>query len=372
MAEVLSGRGVRDRLGAAAALARKEGWDALLITPGPDLRYLTGYDAVALERLTCLVLPDADEPTLVVPLLEAPAAAAAPLGDSGVRIATWGEVEDPYSLVASLLPQVTEVGVDDHMWAVKALSLRDSMPEARQHPAGRVLSQLRMRKSAEEVDALRRAARAIDDVHAAVPSLLRPGRTEQEVGRDIAALILEAGHVRTDFVIVASGPNSASPHHEVSDRILQPGDPIVVDIGGTMPDGYCSDETRTYALGDPGDDYRKAYDVLMMAQADACRAVRPGVSCESIDAAARDILTQAGLGDFFIHRTGHGIGLETHEEPYIVEGNTQPLEKGMAFSVEPGFYVAGRWGARIEDIVVCGEHGPDVLNSRPRELVVVE
>jgi Xaa-Pro aminopeptidase len=363
---------VRDRLERAGHLIRDASWDAVLITPGPDLRYLVGYDAVALERLTCLIVPGEGPPALVVPLLEKAAAMATPLGNAGIDVVTWSETEDPYSIVSGLVPGCRTVGVDDHMWAVKALALREAMPQAKQYAAGRILSPLRMRKSAEEVSALHRAARAIDSVHAAVPELLAPGRTEREVGRDIAALILEAGHTRTDFVIVASGPHSASPHHEVSDRVLQPGDPVVVDIGGTMPDGYCSDETRTYALGDPGADYLRAYDALHAAQRDACNAVRPGVTCEEIDAVARQRLASDGLADLFIHRTGHGIGLETHEEPYIVAGNTMPLAPGMAFSVEPGFYAEGRWGARIEDIVVCGETGPLVLNDRPRDLMVVE
>jgi Xaa-Pro aminopeptidase len=363
---------VRQRLGDAARLAHQAGCDALLITPGPDLRYLTGYDAVPLERLTCLVVPSDGPPILIAPLLERAAASASPLAAAGIEIATWGETDDPYALVGALVPGARQVGIDDHMWAVKALSLRAAMPSAEQRPAGSILEQLRMRKSPEEVSALLAAGRAIDWVHEQVPGLLRAGRTEREIGRDIAALILEAGHVRADFVIVASGPNSASPHHEVSDRVLVAGDPVVVDIGGTMPDGYCSDETRTYALGDPGADYVNAYDVLQRAQSEAVAAVRPGVPCEQIDAIARDILTDEGLGEFFIHRTGHGIGLETHEEPYIVSGNVLPLEQGMAFSVEPGFYVEGRWGARIEDIVACGSEGPVLMNHRPRDLVVVD
>lgn len=363
---------VRERVARAARLAAETGWDALLITPGPDLRYLVGYDAVPLERLTCLVIPAAGDPILVAPLLERPAAAASPLGRAGIDIRTWGETDDPYRLVAGLVPGAARVGVDDHMWAVKALSLRAAMPDAQQYAAGAVLSRMRMRKSPDEVASLLGAGRAIDEVHAAVPGLLRPGRTEREVGRDIAALILEAGHVTVDFVIVASGPNGASPHHEVSDRVLTPGDPIVVDIGGTMPDGYCSDETRMYSLGDPGEDYLRAYAVLQQAQREACEAVRPGVACESIDAVARDRLESEGLGDLFIHRTGHGIGLETHEDPYIVSGNSLPLEEGMTFSVEPGFYAEGRWGARIEDIVACGADGPVLLNHRPRDLVIVD
>ena len=258
------------------------------------------------------------------------------------------------------------------MWAEKVLALRAAMPDVEQRLAGLVLRELRMRKSPDEVEALRRAGAAIDAVHARVPEWLRAGRTEREVGQDFADAILDAGHVRVDFVIVASGPNAASPHHEVSDRVVERGDAVVVDIGGTMPDGYCSDETRTYAVGEPGADFQAAYDVLQAAQAAATLHVRPGVTCESVDAAARDVLTAAGYGELFIHRTGHGIGLETHEDPYLVIGNTERLEPGFAFSIEPGLYLAGRHGARIEDIVVCGQDGADLMNLRPRDLVVVD
>lgn len=360
------------RLAAASAASSRAQLDALLVTPGPDLRYLVGYDAVPLERLTCLVVRPGGEPVLVAPALERATAEASPAGDLGIEIATWQETDDPYALVASLAGAARVVALDDHMWASKVLALRSAMPGVEQVTANRVLGEMRMRKSAHEVEALQRAADAIDRVHAAVPSLLRLGRSEREVGRDIAELIITEGHVRADFVIVASGPNSASPHHEVSDRELRVGDAIVVDIGGTTAEGYCSDETRTYALGDPGDDYRAAYDALQVSQATATAAVRPGASCESIDEAARQSLTGAGLGEYFIHRTGHGIGLETHEEPYIVTGNERALEPGMAFSIEPGFYIPGRFGARIEDIVVCGPDGAVVLNARPRELVMVE
>jgi Xaa-Pro aminopeptidase len=227
-----------------------------------------------------------------------------------------------------------------------------------------------MRKDPAEVQALLAAGAAIDRVHAAVSGLLRPGRTEREVGADIADLIVQAGHVRVDFIIVGSGPNGASPHHEVSDRTLEAGDVVVVDIGGTMPDGYRSDCTRTYAIGEPPAGFLEAYAVLEQAQAAAVAHARPGVTCESVDAAARAVLTDAGLGDLFIHRTGHGIGLETHEDPYIVAGNDLVLDEGMAFSIEPGFYLEGRYGARIEDIVVASGDGVLVANNGPRELVV--
>ena len=361
------------RLDRAARRADDLGLGALLVTPGPDLRYLTGYDAVPLERLTCLVVRGAGStPVLVVPALERAAAEASPVPALGIEIRTWQETEDPYALVGSIVGDSAAVGLDDRMWAAKVLGLRAAMPGTEQRLAGAALSALRMRKSQDELASLTRAGEAIDRVHARVGAMLRPGRTEAEVGRDIAEAIIEEGHATVDFVIVASGPNSASPHHEVSDRVMRAGEPVVVDIGGSMPDGYCSDSTRTYALGDPGPDFTENYAALQEAQWAAVGSVRPGMACEDVDAVARGLLSGCGLGEFFIHRTGHGIGLETHEEPYIVRGNVLPLDPGMVFSVEPGFYIDGRFGARIEDIVACGEDGAVVLNSRPRDLCIVD
>jgi Xaa-Pro aminopeptidase len=360
------------RMAAARQAATAAGMDALVVTPGANLRYLTGYDALALERLTCLVLPVAGDARLVVPELERPAAAASPARRLELQIVAWEETADPYAVVASVLgPAIRRVGLDDHMWAAHVLRFREVLPQTEQALAGMVLSGLRMRKSPDEVAALRRAAEAIDRVHAAMGQWLRPGRTEREVGRDIAEAILDDGHVRVDFVIVGSGPNGASPHHALSDRVIRAGEPVVVDIGGTTADGYCSDETRTYVVGDPPEDFLRYYEVLRAAQDAACAAVRPGVSCEQIDRIARDMIADGGYGPFFVHRTGHGIGLETHEDPYLVSGNRTALAPGMAFSVEPGVYLPHRHGARIEDIVVCTEVAGERLNRRPRDLTVL-
>jgi len=362
------------RLGQAAAAAAGAGIGALLLTPGPDLRYVTGYDAQQLERLTCLVVPAAGReqpPFLVVPRLELPAAEASPAGRLHLELVPWHETDDPYRLITGRLGAPGTVGVSDRMWALMLLRFRAELPAARMVLASAALRSLRMRKSAAEVAALREAGAAIDRVHARVAGWLRPGRTEREVGADIAEAIVAEGHARTDFVIVASGPNAASPHHELSDRVLRPGDVVVVDIGGTMPSGYCSDCTRTYAIGEPPAGFAGYYAVLKDAQEAACAAVKPGVSAESIDAAAREPITAAGFGPSFFHRTGHGIGLEPHEDPYIVAGNAEPLEPGMAFSVEPGIY-PGPHGARIEDIVVCTAAGAERVNHNTRELIVVD
>jgi Xaa-Pro aminopeptidase len=359
-----------ERLRLAADAAGAAGLGALLLTPGPDLRYVIGYDAQQLERLTCLALPANGDPFLVVPRLELPAAQASPAGRFGLEMIPWDETDDPYALVGGRLGLVSSVGLSDRMWAMMVLRFRAALPAARQGLASAALRGLRSRKSPAEVAALREAGAAIDQVHAAMPGWLRPGRTELEVAADVAAAISEAGHVRADFVIIASGPNAASPHHEPSGRVLQPGDAVVVDIGGTMPSGYCSDCTRVYAIGGPPGEFLRYYEVLRDAQEAACGAVRPGVTAEAVDAAARVPITEAGYGPEFVHRTGHGIGLETHEDPYIVAGNAERLEPGMAFSVEPGIY-PGPHGARIEDIVVCTGQGYERLNHVTRELVVV-
>jgi Xaa-Pro aminopeptidase len=264
---------------------------------------------------------------------------------------------------------VKRVAVASDMPALHVLGLRDALPLATQELATGVLRELRMRKDPAEVEYLRRAGAAIDAVHAQVPGWLRPGRTEAEVGADITAAIVAAGHSEAAFVIVGSGPNGASPHHEVSERVIEAGDVVVVDIGGPLPEGYNSDCTRTYVVGAPSDEVSDVYAVLQRAQAAAVAASRPGVTAESVDEAARAIIRDAGYGEYFVHRTGHGIGLEVHEEPYIVAGNALTLEPGMAFSVEPGIYFPDRWGARIEDIVVITDDGCEAVNSRPHELL---
>ena len=360
-----------DRLAAAAGAAARAGLDALLLTPGPDLRYLTGYDTHQTERLTCLALP-ADGPAfLVAPRLELRSVHASPAGALGLEIVPWDETDDPYRMVAQRIGHLSAVGLADQMWAAMVLRFRDALPGTRQGVASTALRGLRMRKTPAEVAALREAGRAIDRVHARVPGWLRPGRTEREVAVDIAGAITAEGHATADFVIVASGPNAARPHHEPAGRVLARGDAVVVDIGGTMPSGYCSDCTRTYAIGTPPPDFARYYQVLKAAQEAACAAVRPGVPAEAVDAAAREPISAAGYGEYFVHRTGHGIGLETHEDPYIVAGNAEPLEPGMAFSVEPGIY-PGPHGARIEDIVVCTDDGCVRLNNVTRELVIVD
>lgn len=369
--DTLTSRLLRARHATQAA-----GLDALLITPGPDLRYLLGVAGESHERLTCLVLPAEGDPALVVPALERPGLDGTPVLGLGLEIADWLDGDDPYALVARLVGTASsspaQVAVADAMPAAHVLALRDALPDRAQTLASAVLAPLRIRKDSAEITALVTAGQAIDRVHAHMGEWLRVGRTEAHIGADVAAAIVAEGHASAAFVIVGSGPHGASPHHDVSDRVVRAGDVVVVDIGGPTPEGYFSDCTRTYSLGEPAEpDVAERYAVLQAAQDAAVAAVAPGTTAQQVDAAARDPLTAAGLGERFIHRTGHGIGLEVHERPYIVAGNDLVLEAGMAFSIEPGIYLPGRWGARIEDIVVVNDSGATRLNHRPRELAVL-
>jgi len=361
------------RLKAAAEATAAAGLAGLVITPGYDLRYLLGSRAQTFERLTALVVSAAGDPTIVVPRMELAALKESAVPELGLSVRDWVDGDDPYRLVADALGGASgpiATAVTDSMPALHLLPLADVLGVV---PvlATDVLRRLRMIKDAAEIDALRKAGAAIDRVHARVPEFLVPGRTEADVAADIARAIVDEGHSEVAFIIVGSGPNGADPHHECSDRVLQDGDVVVVDIGGPYDPGYNSDSTRTYSIGTPEPEVARRYSVLQEAQRAAVAAVRPGVTAEQVDAAARDVLAAAGLADAFVHRTGHGIGLSVHEEPYIVAGNDIPLQEGMAFSVEPGIYFPGQWGARIEDIVVVTADGVMSVNERPHDLVVV-
>ncbi|MFR9750004.1 M24 family metallopeptidase [Nocardia sp. 004] len=361
----------RARLERAVEQMRAAHLDALLITPGADLRYLIGSAAESFERLTCLViLADGATPSVVIPKLELAALDGSAAGELGLQVLDWVDGINPYALVKSALHVGSRVAVADAMPALHLLPLAESftgLPVS----ATPVLRELRMIKDQAELDALRRAGSAIDRVHARMGEFLQVGRTEAEVGADITAAIVAEGHTEAAFVIVGSGPHGAEPHHEVSERRIEAGDVVVVDIGGPVEPGYYSDSTRTYALGEPGAEVAARYAELERAQAAAVAAVRPGVTAATVDAAARNPLTEAGFGSAFLHRTGHGIGLSVHEEPYIVAGNDLVLQPGMAFSVEPGIYFRGAWGARIEDIVIVTADGSESVNNRPRGLTIL-
>jgi Xaa-Pro aminopeptidase len=376
----------RDRLTAAQSLAKEVGLAAVLVGVGADLRYLIGYPAMPLERLTMLVIPASGDASLVAPRLEETPARSCPPAAAGVlRVVTWEEADDPYALVASLVREALReprgrgirIAVSDDLPARHLLRLRDHVAEADLELGSPVLRELRIVKDPDEIALLTAAAHAADRVVVQIAAGSLVGRTEADVAREVRERLIAEGHEEAHFAIVGSGPNSASPHHEASDRVIKAGEPIVLDIGGTI-DGYGSDITRTLWVtgGDPakGPDerFRHLFGVLHGAQAAATRVVRPGISADAVDAAARDPIEAEGYGDAFFHRTGHGIGLEGHEDPYIIAGNHEPLRVGMAFSVEPGIYIVGEYGARIEDIVVCGPDGPIALNEAPHELHVVD
>jgi Xaa-Pro aminopeptidase len=366
----------RDRLASAVAATEAAGLEALLVAVGSDLRYLTGYEAMRLERLTLLVLRPGEEPRIVVPRLER-AAAEAGLR-TPLRIVSWEETDDPYELATDGIERSGRVAVSDTMLAMHVLGIQRALGSTVSYSlASSVLRDLRMVKDPDEIALLREAAHAADRVIAQIAAGRLVGRTEADVAAEVRERLVAEGHETAHFAIVGSGPNSASPHHDASDRVIRAGEPIVLDIGGTLA-GYGSDVTRTLwvtggdATNGPDERFRHLFAVLHTAHATATAAIRPGLSCESIDSTARTIIDAEGYGEEFFHRTGHGIGLDGHEDPYLVAGNDLPLRAGMAFSIEPGIYLPGTYGARIEDIVVCGEDGPIVLNEAPRELMVID
>jgi Xaa-Pro aminopeptidase len=372
-----------ERLDRARAVVREQGVAGLLIGVGADLRYLTGYNAMPLERLTMLVLPAEGPASLLAPRLEAMRAAGCPAASTGlVEVVAWDETDDAHALAASRFRAAGAPAsnapalVSSGLWAMHVLGLQGALPGRTFGLATQVLRELRMTKDPEEVVLLRLAAQAADRALAGIAAGPLIGRTEAEVSREIRERLVAEGHDEALFAIVASGPNSASPHHEPGERHLAAGEPVVLDIGGTLG-GYASDTTRTIWIAGPGQarppdpTYLEVHELVRKAHVRAEGAVRPGVSCEAIDGIARRVIADGGFGAQFLHRVGHGIGLEGHEEPYLVGGNAEELRVGVSFSIEPGIYLAGRFGVRIEDIVVCGERGPDILNELPREAWVV-
>jgi Xaa-Pro aminopeptidase len=359
-----------ERMQRVRELMTDEGIDVLLLSVGHDLPYLTGYLAMPLERLTMLVLPSDGDATLVVPRLEAPRV----VEQSGVfTLLPWGETEDPVAIVAGLAGAPSSAAIGDQTWARFLVDLLPLLSATRFRRAVDVVGPLRMRKDATEIAALSAAAAAADRVAAQLHAGEIPlaGRTEAQVSADISQRLIAEGHDKINFAIVAAGENAASPHHHAGPRVIERGEIVLCDFGGTM-DGYCSDITRCVHLGDPPAEVRDAYAVLHEAQQAGVEAGTVGVACQDVDRAARAVIAEAGLGEYFVHRTGHGIGMEEHEDPYMVEGNGASLEAGHAYSVEPGIYVPGRWGMRLEDIVVATDGGPIALNRADHALVVLD
>ncbi|MBZ6130069.1 aminopeptidase P family protein [Streptomyces olivaceus] len=361
----------RARMDRAARAAAGAGLAGLLVAPGPDLVWLTGYTPPAdTERLTLLVLAPDRDPVLVVPALEAPDARNA-TGASALTLHDWTDGKDPYAATAALLGASRRFGISDNAWAMHLLALQRTLPGTSYASLTEALPMLRAVKDAAELDLVAAAGAAADSAFEEIRDVRFGGRRESEVAADLAGLLRRFGHSQVDFTIVASGPNGANPHHEVGDRVIEDGDMVVLDFGG-LKDGYGSDTSRTVHVGEPTDEERRVHDLVREAQEAGFRAVRPGAACQDVDRAARAVIAGAGYGEYFIHRTGHGIGVTTHEPPYMIEGEEQPLVPGMCFSVEPGVYLPGRFGVRIEDIVTVTEDGGRRFNDTTRELVVVE
>lgn len=375
MTEPFSADDFQARMARATAAAAAAGLTGLLIAPGPDLPYLTGYQPVAItERMTMLLLTAQagpglsaqDQPVMIVPRLERPDAADAP-----VTLADWADGEDPYAQLAALLDPAGRYGISDSAWVLHLLELQGRVPGASFVSLTRSLPMLRAVKDADELARLAAAAAAADATYHDILGVRFAGRTETEVAADLAARLHAHGHSQVDFTVVGSGPNGAKPHHEAGDRVIAEGDMVVLDFGG-LRDGYGSDTTRTVHVGAaPAAEMRKVHDIVREAQQKAFEAVAPGVPCQEIDRVARRHITEAGYGEYFIHRVGHGIGLTTHEPPYMTEGETQALVPGMCFSIEPGIYLPGRFGVRIEDIVTVTDDGARRLNTTSHELTTV-
>ncbi|MPY61618.1 aminopeptidase P family protein [Streptomyces spongiae] len=377
------------RMRRAARAAGEAGLDGVLIAPGPDLVWLTGYRPPETERLTLLVLRPGEDPALVVPALEAPdAAKAAPM----LTLRDWTDGKDPYETAADLLGRAdspvradspghtagpgrtgrtVRFGVSDNAWAMHLLGLQSRLPEAAYVSLTEALPMLRAVKDAAELERLAAAGAAADAAYEEIRKVRFAGRRETEVAADLDGLLRQSGHSQVDFTIVASGPNGANPHHEAGDRVIERGDMVVLDFGG-LKHGYGSDTSRTVHVGEPDAEERRVHDIVRAAQEEGFRAVRPGAACQDVDRAARAVIDEAGYGEYFIHRTGHGIGVTTHEPPYMVEGEERPLVPGMCFSVEPGIYLPGRFGVRIEDIVTVTEDGGRRLNTTAREMAIVD
>ena len=359
-----------DRIKRAQAEMTARGIDFLLIGPSSDLFYLFGFDAHLSERLNLLIIPSQGKPTYVVPVLESPLVLNR---QELANIEKWEETQAPSEVVAMVIGDATgkQLAVADQLWSVFLLRLQTAVPNGSWTSANDVLRALRMQKDAYEIERMTEVARLTDEAwHELIEGGPLSGLTETEAMTRLQGLMLKRG-LKAGFGICASGPNSASPHHHTGDRTIQTGDTVIFDWGGTL-DGYHSDVTRTVYIGEPSEEYRKVYDIVSRANQATLDAVKPGVPCEELDKVARKVITDAGYGPRFLHRVGHGLGLDVHEEPYLVGGNQMPLAEGMVFSDEPGIYIEGKFGVRIEDAVVVTETGGIRINHATRDLTVMD
>ena len=357
------------------ASLRTSDLDAVILNPGPTLTYLSGLHFHLMERPVVLLFAKDQDPAIVLPELELQKVASLPY-----KLQVFSYPENPSEWDAAFRKAVQALGLDGKRIGVEPRQLRllefrhvkAGAPEADYPDASDVLSGLRLRKDKAEVDAMRRAVKIAQDALEATIPFIKIGMSEKEVSSELVVQLLKHGSdPEMPFSpIVSGGPNSANPHASPTERKLKAGDLLVVDWGAAA-DGYISDLTRTFAVGEVDDEYKKIHQVVQQANAAGRAAGKPGAACADVDKAARDVIEKAGYGVYFTHRTGHGIGMEGHEEPYMRGDNMQLLEPGMAFTVEPGIYLPGRNGVRIEDNVVITETGADVLSDMPREIRVV-
>jgi len=341
-----------------------------MVSPSADLVYLTGYNALNFERPTLLILPQRDDPFFVVPQLEADKAHSA---SPDIEVRAWGDAEDPWAMVrAGIRQDARTIAVSDDMRASFVLTMQRTLPGTQLEAAGSLMASLRQYKEPGEIALLREAAHRTDVVFDRLRNETLANLTEIDVADLIGRHLKAVGLMwKWNYVCsVASGENSSSAHHTLSTRTIRVGDAVCMDFGGKYGE-YPSDLTRTVCVGSPTRELAEVYAVVQDAQEQAVRAVRPGVLAGEVDWVARDVITRAGYGAYFVHRTGHGLGLEIHEHPYIVAGSREALAGGMVFSVEPGIYLPGQFGVRIEDTVVVTPDGCERLNLSTHDLCVV-
>jgi len=361
------------RLSAVRAAMHENGLNALVITPGAAMRYLTGFSEPG-SRFLALIVPINQPWLFVAPALNAGQAQRNPAGVTDVRpwddAAGWESVFEP--LTEDLKLDNGSIGLDDDMPARFVLTLQEMMPSARLTLAGAVLAPLRSRKDAGELDALQRAAAATDALIPIAYAACRPDASEVEIALAIQQAIARGGHADSFAPIVGAGVNGASPHHNTGTTQIKTGDVVILDFGA-MTDGYHGDITRTVTVGTDSDEAKRVYDIVYRAYSAGVAAVQPGAAAQDVDAATRKVISDAGYGEYFIHRTGHGIGLDDHETPYILAGNATLLQPGHCFSVEPGIYLPGKFGVRLENIVTVQEDGSARVLNEPisPEIVVL-
>lgn len=355
-----------DRIARLRALLNQQQLAAYFACTPVTMGYLADVFEDGHERLLMLAVNAKNDDVTVI----APTLSETRLRQAGVTdVRTWKDGDDPIHIVTALVhdwaAETSSIGVDDEMPARFVLPFQQALPSARFVTAGDVMGTLRRAKDATELDAMRAVSRIADDVQAAIaaPDHLKPGAPESSIAHTIRSMFLARGGDPT-FCIVAAGANSAKPHHEPGADTLKPGDVVIIDIG-CVREHYNSDITRTVCVGPASDEAKRIYTIVYDAHMAARAAIRPGVPCEAIDRAARDVIERAGFGDYFIHRTGHGIGLQVHEPPNIVAGSTSPLVEGQCFSVEPGIYLPGKFGVRIENLVTVTATGHESFNADP-------